>query len=117
LNCIIKVIALLGRCSDSDCTNNGSDARPLPQARSLEPKADALLQAEDGALMASYSVFVLEPGEQIGKWCVPKGLKATIGIEQFRSSGDGRYATNAHYNRASFADAGGASHIVIVVVG
>ena len=41
----------------------------MPQARSLEPKADALLQpSEDGALMASYSVFVLEPGEQVGQY-------------------------------------------------
>ena len=60
---------LLGRCPDSDCEKNGTDARPLPQARSLEPKADALLQpSEDGALMASYSVFVLEPGEQVGQY-------------------------------------------------
>ena len=60
-----------GRCPDSECEkNNGTDLmRPLqPQARSLEPKADALLQpSEDGALMASYSVFVLEPGEKVGK--------------------------------------------------
>jgi len=36
---------------------------PLAQARAFEPRADALLQpAEDGALMASYSVFVVEPG-------------------------------------------------------
>jgi len=31
------------------------------------PRADALLQPpEDGALMASYSVFVVEPGAQVG---------------------------------------------------
>ena len=33
------------------------------QARSLQPKADAFVQPpDDGALMASYSVFVVEPG-------------------------------------------------------
>ena len=39
--------------------------------RSLEDQnPEALLQqpAEEGALMASYSVFVLEPGEQVGKY-------------------------------------------------
>jgi len=42
--------------------NNG----PLAQARAFEPRADALLQpAEDGALMASYSVFVVEPGASV----------------------------------------------------
>ena len=41
---------------------------PFAQARSFEPRADALLQpAEDGALMASYSVFVVEPGAPVGK--------------------------------------------------
>ena len=60
----------LGRCPDSECGKNGTNGVQVlqPQARSLEPIADALLQpAEDGALMASYSVFVLEPGEQVGK--------------------------------------------------
>jgi len=39
---------------------------PFAQARSFEPRADALLQpAEDGALMASYSVFVVEPGAPV----------------------------------------------------
>ena len=60
---------LLGRCPEIACDGNGTEARLVPQARSLEPKADALLQpSEDGALMASYSVFVLEPGEQVGKF-------------------------------------------------
>ena len=39
--------------------------------RSLEDQnPEALLQqpAEEGALMASYSVFVLEPGEQVGTY-------------------------------------------------
>jgi len=67
-----------GRCPDSDCEKNGTDARPLPQARSLEPKADALLQpSEDGALMASYSVFVLEPGEQVDVNTVCSGCDMT----------------------------------------
>ena len=71
--------SLLGRCPDSQCgksRNNGTDLLPLPlqpQARSLEPKADALLQpSDDGALMASYSVFVLEPGEKVGKYSIKK---------------------------------------------
>ena len=35
----------------------------VEQARSLQPKADAFVQPpDDGALMASYSVFVVEPG-------------------------------------------------------
>ena len=50
---------------DVDQTDGGTG--PFAQARSFEPRADALLQpAEDGALMASYSVFVVEPGEDIG---------------------------------------------------
>ena len=54
-----------------DCENEILQA----EARSLEPKADALLQSpEDGALMASYSVFVLEPGEKVGT-CVSKIYK------------------------------------------
>ena len=62
-------LTLLGRCPEIACDGNGTDAKLVPQARSLEPKADALLQpSEDGALMASYSVFVLEPGERVGKF-------------------------------------------------
>jgi len=57
-----------GRCPDIDCGTGtgGSSAR----GRALQdPQADALLQpTDDGALMASYSVFVLEPGEQVGKF-------------------------------------------------
>ena len=49
--------------------NNG----PLAQARAFEPRADALLQpAEDGALMASYSVFVVEPGASVGEYLMGK---------------------------------------------
>ena len=37
------------------------------------PLADALLQpAEDGALMASYSVFVVEPGASVGEYLMGK---------------------------------------------
>ena len=44
---------------------------PLAQARAFEPRADALLQpAEDGALMASYSVFVVEPGASALGKCI-----------------------------------------------
>ena len=57
----------IGRCPDIDCGSGtgGSSAR----GRALQdPQADALLQpTDDGALMASYSVFVLEPGEQVGE--------------------------------------------------
>jgi len=60
------IVICRGRCPEIACDGNGTEARLVPQARSLEPKADALLQpSEDGALMASYSVFVLEPGEQV----------------------------------------------------
>lgn len=49
--------------TNSNSTDVGS---PTGQARSFEPRADALLQPpEDGALMASYSVFVVEPGAQV----------------------------------------------------
>jgi len=45
---------------------NETSRGPLAQARAFEPRADALLQpAEDGALMASTSVFVVEPGSPI----------------------------------------------------
>ena len=48
--------------------SNETSRGPLAQARAFEPRADALLQpAEDGALMASTSVFVVEPGSPIGK--------------------------------------------------
>ena len=52
---------------DVDQTDGGTG--PFAQARSFEPRADALLQpAEDGALMASYSVFVVEPGASVGEY-------------------------------------------------
>ena len=57
----------LGRCIEEDCDSENNDWRS--GARSLDdPQSDALLQQPgDGALMASYSVFVVEPGEDIGK--------------------------------------------------
>ena len=57
-----------GRCPDVDC--NSTTSALSPRARALQdPQADALSQsADDGALMASYSVFVVEPGEQVGKY-------------------------------------------------
>ena len=56
-----------GRCKDEDCDSEDNDWRS--GARSLDdPQSDALQQQSgDGALMASYSVFVVEPGEDIGK--------------------------------------------------
>ena len=57
----------LGRCIEEDCDSENNDWRS--GARSLDdPQSDALLQQPgDGALMASYSVFVVEPGEDIGR--------------------------------------------------
>ena len=60
-------------CEEPVCGTNVTNQQqqlggPSAQARSFEPRADALLQpAEDGALMASYSVFVVEPGAPVGK--------------------------------------------------
>jgi len=57
------IVICKGDCAEPDC-DAPADSLPHPQARSLsEPKADALTQPpSDGALMASYSVFVVEPG-------------------------------------------------------
>ena len=57
------ILVCKGVCKKVNCGEDGS----VPEARALqEPSADALLQPpEDGALMASYSVFVLEPGEKV----------------------------------------------------
>jgi hypothetical protein len=82
-------IFALGDCDKPQCDGNSDDSLlpqvitfyPLnyekcnkiqfftDQARALlEPKADAFVQApDDGALMASYSVFVVEPGSLPGK--------------------------------------------------
>ena len=51
------------------------------QARSLsEPKADALTQPPaDGALMASYSVFVVEPGSLPGTFIAKVSRSVTEG--------------------------------------
>ncbi len=63
----IRAMTLLappaGPCKSVSCEES------IPEARSLsDPQADALLQQpEDGALMAAYSVFVLEPGERVGR--------------------------------------------------
>lgn len=53
-----------------------------------DPQSDALLQQPgDGALMASYSVFVVEPGEDIGEF-VNTGiyLQHSTNIVSFGSS-------------------------------
>ena len=64
--CIINCIILLAR--SDDCKTPICDFKEK-SGRSLNENPDALLQpAEEGALMASYSVFVLEPGEQVGQY-------------------------------------------------
>merc|ERR1719411_2039553 len=57
------IVICKGECQESDCDDPPEDL-PSPQARSLQPQADARVQSpgDDGALMASYSVFVVEPG-------------------------------------------------------
>ena len=55
-------------CDDSECSSNDVDVNVGEGRGFLEPRADALLQPpEDGALMASYSVFVVEPGAPVGE--------------------------------------------------
>jgi len=55
------IVICKGDCEPTNCEE--STELPAPQARSLQPKADAFVQPpDDGALMASYSVFVVEPG-------------------------------------------------------
>jgi len=55
------IVICKGDCEPADC--EATTELPSPQARSLQPKADAFVQPpSDGALMASYSVFVVEPG-------------------------------------------------------
>ena len=53
-------------------TSSGEYAHAMrSQQDSLkDPKADAVLQppAQEGALMASTSVFVLEPGQEVGQY-------------------------------------------------
>ena len=61
---------LSDECQENKCEFNGFvENEEQGEGRALqEPKADALLQPpEDGALMASYSVFVVEPGAPVGK--------------------------------------------------
>ena len=63
---IINCTILLAR--SDDCKTPICDFKEK-SGRSLNENPDALLQpAEEGALMASYSVFVLEPGEQVGQY-------------------------------------------------
>ena len=60
--------SLSGDCDKPDCEESTEESLPSPQARSLQPKADAFVQPpDDGALMASYSVFVVEPGTLPGE--------------------------------------------------
>jgi len=60
------IVICKGECEQVECPNTAEEL-PLPQARALQPKADAFVQNpededDDGALMASYSVFVVDPG-------------------------------------------------------
>jgi len=56
------IVICKGDCEPTNCEES-TEAPAAPQARSLQPKADAFVQPpDDGALMASYSVFVVEPG-------------------------------------------------------
>lgn len=56
------IVICKGDCESPNCEEE-EELLPSPQARSLQPKADAFVQPpDDGALMASYSVFVVEPG-------------------------------------------------------
>merc|ERR1719219_998651 len=56
------IVICKGDCEPTNCEDS-TEAPAAPQARSLQPKADAFVQPpDDGALMASYSVFVVEPG-------------------------------------------------------
>ena len=67
-----NVTAVKGGIGGVGAQSNGNNG-PLAQARAFEPRADALLQpAEDGALMASYSVFVVEPGASVGEYLMGK---------------------------------------------
>lgn len=53
-------------CKEPICDYKEKNGRSLDNQ---DPKADALLQPpEEGALLASTSVFVLEPGEQVGQY-------------------------------------------------
>ena len=56
------IVICKGECEETNCETQ--EELPAPQARSLQPQADARVQnpEDDGALMASYSVFVVEPG-------------------------------------------------------
>jgi len=57
------IVICKGDCEKQVCQFSTEESLPSPQARSLQPKADAFVQPpDDGALMASYSVFVVEPG-------------------------------------------------------
>ena len=67
--CHSVTLSAAGECSPSSCPPT-PESLPSPQARSLAPVSDPLALVQDpassssssSALMASYSVFVLEPG-------------------------------------------------------
>lgn len=66
------VLVCKGPCAAINCEES------IPEVRSLaDPQADALvLDSDDGALMASYSVFVLEPGQETAAPFCSSDLKA-----------------------------------------
>ena len=67
-NGYIYIINCIFLARSDDCKTPICDFKEK-SGRSLNENPDALLQpAEEGALMASYSVFVLEPGEQVGQY-------------------------------------------------
>ena len=71
------ILVCRGRCPASNCDDSDvietNEVTEGKKGRSLAtvtepPQADALLQTPvDGAVMASYSVFVVEPGQEVGK--------------------------------------------------
>jgi len=62
-----RPVSSTGPCKMIDCDESVPEARALDDDLG-EPNAESLLLAppDDGALMASYSVFVVEPGERLG---------------------------------------------------
>jgi hypothetical protein len=60
------ILVCRGRCIEEDCDSDDNDWRSGARSLDDDPQSDALTeQPGDGALMASYSVFVVEPGEDI----------------------------------------------------
>ena len=76
----------IGRCIEEDCDSDDNDWRSGARSLDDDPQSDALTeQPGDGALMASYSVFVVEPGEDIGNVLRPRGVYIRIILGSFSS--------------------------------